>query len=88
MREGRAIAVRDLPAWRRHIQNNEPGFACQSLQALEKGDQIAKVALEVYGFSNTAVLEWIKKNNPQLYNVNRVEVGMQLTLPPLPSGVR
>jgi general secretion pathway protein A len=59
-----------------------------AVRTVKKGDQIARVALEVYGSSNTAVLEWIKKNNPQLYNVNRVEVGMQLTLPPLPSGVR
>lgn len=59
-----------------------------AVRTVKKGDHIAKVALEVYGFSNNAVLEWIKQNNPQLRDMNHVEVGMQLTLPPLPSSVR
>jgi Tfp pilus assembly protein FimV len=58
------------------------------VRTIQKGDQIAKVAQEVYGVSNPAVLAWIKQNNPQLQNVNRLDVGMQLTFPPLPSGVR
>jgi len=58
------------------------------VRTIQKGDQISKVAREVYGVSNRAVFEWIKKNNPQLQNVNRIDVGMQLTFPPLPSGVR
>jgi general secretion pathway protein A len=59
-----------------------------TVRTVKKGDQIARVALEVYGSSNSAVLDWIRKNNPQLQNLNRVEVGMQLTLPPLPAGIR
>ena len=58
------------------------------VRTIQKGDQISKVAREVYGVSNRAVFEWIKKNNPQIENVNRIDVGMQLTFPPLPSGVR
>jgi general secretion pathway protein A len=59
-----------------------------TVRTVKRGDQIVKVALEVYGFSNSAVLDWIKKNNPQLRNVNRLDVGMQLALPPLPADVR
>ena len=59
-----------------------------TVRAVKKGDQVARVALEVYGSSNNAVLEWIRKNNPQLRDLNRVDVGMQLTLPPLPAGIR
>jgi phage tail protein X len=59
-----------------------------TVRTVKRGDQIVKVALEVYGSSNSAVLDWIKKNNPQLRNVNRLEVGMQLALPPLPADVR
>ena len=59
-----------------------------TVRTVKKGDQIARVALEVYGSSSNAVLDWIKKNNPQLRNVNLVDVGTQLTLPPLPVGVR
>ncbi len=57
-------------------------------RTVKKGDQVARVALEVYGSSNNAVLDWIRKNNPQLRDLNRVDVGMQLTLPPLPAGIR
>jgi general secretion pathway protein A len=59
-----------------------------TVRTVKKGDQIARVALEVYGSSSNAVLDWIKKNNPQLRNVNLVDVGTQLTLPPLPAGTR
>jgi nucleoid-associated protein YgaU len=58
------------------------------VRTIQKGDQIAKMARKVYGVSNPAVFKWIKQNNPQLQNVNRLEVGMQLTFPPLPFGVR
>jgi general secretion pathway protein A len=68
---------------------SEPSTAVPAtVRTVKKGDQIARVALEVYGSSNSAVLDWIRKNNPQLQNLNRVEVGMQLTLPPLPAGIR
>jgi general secretion pathway protein A len=59
-----------------------------TVRTVKKGDQVARVALEMYGSSNNAVLEWIRKNNPQLRDLNRVDVGMQLTLPPLPAGIR
>jgi general secretion pathway protein A len=59
-----------------------------TVRTVKKGDQVARVALEVYGSSNNAVLEWIRKHNPQLRDLNRVDVGMQLTLPPLPAGIR
>jgi phage tail protein X len=59
-----------------------------TVRTVKKGDQVARVALEVYGSANNAVLEWIRKHNPQLRDLNRVDVGMQLTLPPLPAGIR
>ena len=58
------------------------------MRLVQRGDQLTKLALEVYGSTSAAVLEWIKKNNAQLYDLNRIEVGMQLTFPPLPAGVR
>jgi len=59
-----------------------------TVRTVKRGDQIVRIALEEYGSSNRAVLEWIQKHNPQLRNLNRVETGTQLTLPPLPPGVR
>jgi len=58
------------------------------VRTVKKGDQVARVALEVYGSANSAVLDWIRKNNPQLRDLNLVDVGTQLTLPPLPAGIR
>ena len=70
-------------------ETSEPAPAVPvTVRTVKRGDLIARVALEVYGSSNSAVLDWIKKNNPQLRDLNRVEVGMQLTLPPLPAGIR
>jgi general secretion pathway protein A len=70
-------------------ETSEPAPAVPvTVRTVKRGDLIARVALEVYGSSNSAVLDWIRKNNPQLRDLNRVEVGMQLTLPPLPAGIR
>jgi general secretion pathway protein A len=65
-----------------------PQMAPVDVRIIQKGDQLAQVAREVYGVSNPAVFAWIKQNNPHLQNVNRLKVGMQLTFPPLPKGVR
>jgi general secretion pathway protein A len=65
-----------------------PQMAPVDVRIIQKGDQIAQVAREVYGVSNPAVFAWIKQNNPHLQNVNRLKVGMQLTFPPLPREVR
>ena len=65
-----------------------PQMAPVAVRIIQKGDQIAQVAREVYGVSNPAVFAWIKQNNPHLQNVNRLKVGMQLTFPPLPREVR
>ena len=70
-------------------ETSEPAPAVPvTVRTVKRGDLIARVALEVYGSSHSAVLDWIRKNNPQLRDLNRVEVGMQLTLPPLPAGIR
>jgi general secretion pathway protein A len=59
-----------------------------TMRTVKKGDQVARVALEVYGSSSNAVLDWIRKNNPQLRDLNLIDIGTQLTLPPLPAGIR
>jgi general secretion pathway protein A len=56
-----------------------------TVRTVKRGDLVGRVALEVYGSANSAVLDWIRKNNPQLRDINRVEAGTQLTLPPLPA---
>ncbi len=80
-----------LPTQSPRLENPLPApetLELGTIRTIKRGDQIVKVALEVYGFSNSAVIDWIKKNNPQLRNINRLDVGMQLALPPLPPDVR
>ena len=80
-----------LPTQSPRLENSLPApetLELGTIRTIKRGDQIVKVALEVYGFSNSAVIDWIKKNNPQLRNINRLDVGMQLALPPLPPDVR
>jgi general secretion pathway protein A len=80
-----------LPTQSPRLESSLPSPETSELgttRTVKRGDQIVKVALEVYGFSNSAVTDWIKKNNPQLRNINRLDVGMQLVLPPLPADVR
>ena len=80
-----------LPTQSPRLENPLPApetLELGTIRTIKRGDQIVKVALEVYGFSNNAVIDWIKKNNPQLRNINRLDVGMQLALPPLPPDVR
>jgi general secretion pathway protein A len=76
------------PAVPATVRTVPPPAVPTTVRTVKKGDQIARVALEVYGSSNSAVLDWIRKNNPQLRNLNLVDVGTQLTLPPLPAGIR
>jgi general secretion pathway protein A len=59
-----------------------------TMRTVKRGDLVGRVALDVYGAANSTVLEWIRKNNPQLRDLNRVEAGTQLTLPPLPANIR
>ena len=80
-----------LPTQFPRVENPSPSpetFESGTIRTIKRGDQIVKVALEVYGFSNSTVIDWIKKNNPQLRNINRLDVGMQLALPPLPADLR
>lgn len=80
-----APVQRDLPT--PEMTAPSPG-APAAVYTVKQGDQMAKIAIEVYGVWSPTVREWIKKNNPDLRDVNRIEVGMQLALPPLPAGVR
>jgi general secretion pathway protein A len=55
------------------------------VRTVKKGEHISKLAIEVYGVASAEVLEWIRKHNPQLHNINRVEVGAQVVFPQLPT---
>jgi hypothetical protein len=51
------------------------------VRVLNKGDYISRIALEVYGSASEEILALIKKHNPQLKDINRVEVGEKVLFP-------
>lgn len=59
-----------------------------AVYTVKKGDHLSRLATEVYGSSNATVLEWIRQNNPHVPDLNRIDVGTQVTLPPLPANTR
>jgi general secretion pathway protein A len=63
-------------------QTNELQKAALPLiRIMNKGDYISKIALEVYGYANEEILALIKKHNPQIKDINRVEVGTKVLFP-------
>jgi general secretion pathway protein A len=58
------------------------------LRVMQKGDYISKIALEVYGYTSDDILTLIKKHNPQIKDINRVEVGEKVLFPELHSAAR
>jgi hypothetical protein len=53
-----------------------------------KGDYISKIALEVYGYANEEILALIKKHNPHIKDINRVEVGEKVLFPDSQAALR
>jgi general secretion pathway protein A len=51
------------------------------VRVLNKGDYISKVAVEVYGHTSEEILTLIKKHNPQIKDINRVEIGEKVLFP-------
>jgi general secretion pathway protein A len=52
-------------------------------KTIVKGDYISRIAVEVYGFTNSRVIEAIKNRNPQIEDMNRVDVGDKIIFPKL-----
>jgi hypothetical protein len=58
------------------------------VRIMSKGDYISKLALEVYGYANEEILALIKKHNPQIKDINRVEVGEKVLFPDSQAALR
>jgi general secretion pathway protein A len=53
------------------------------VKVMQKGDYISRLAVEIYGSVNEAILEMIRKHNPQIKDLNKVEVGEKVLFPKL-----
>ncbi|MBE7558917.1 AAA family ATPase [bacterium] len=50
---------------------------------VREGDFLSRLCVEVYGFSNSQVLELVREANPQIADVNRIMVGDVIRFPAL-----
>jgi hypothetical protein len=50
-------------------------------RVLSRGDYISRIAVEVYGSASDDILALIKRHNPQIKDINRVEVGEKVLFP-------
>jgi general secretion pathway protein A len=62
-----------------------PPSAFPRVVLLQKGDSISKMALEMYGFINPALMERIRHHNPHIENIDRVAVGEEILFPAFPA---
>jgi len=49
----------------------------------KEGDTVTGMAVAIYGFVNDDLVERIKKNNPDIADINRISVGQKIVFPPL-----
>ncbi len=52
--------------------------------SVSPGEDISDIALEIYGFANDELFDFIKENNPGVEDLNDIKVGDKLVLPALP----
>ncbi|RMF86690.1 MAG: hypothetical protein D6736_14515, partial [Nitrospinota bacterium] len=57
-------------------------------RVVQEGDYLSKLAVEVYGFVNDALIAWIIEQNPQIEDANRILVGEKILFPALPESFR
>jgi general secretion pathway protein A len=50
---------------------------------VKEGDTVTELATTIYGFVNDRLVERIRKNNPDIEDMNRISVGQKIVFPPL-----
>ncbi|MBI5165521.1 MAG: AAA family ATPase [Magnetospirillum sp.] len=65
--------IADLPAGERRV-----------LRIVAPGDTLAGLTSQVYGAFDSRSLDWVKRNNPDITDVDRIQVGQVIEFPPMP----
>ena len=53
------------------------------VRVVKPGDTLAQLAMEVYGYTDQKVLDLIQKHNPEITNINLINVGQRIVFPPI-----
>ncbi len=69
------------------VAENVEKYTLPFVASMGKGDYVSKLAVEIYGFSNRDILQWIMAHNPHIKDINRVEVGEKILFPTLSSTI-
>ena len=51
---------------------------------VERGKSLGGLAANIYGKVDKSVLEHLKRHNPQIENINVIQVGQRIFFPPIP----
>jgi general secretion pathway protein A len=55
---------------------------------VKKKDNLYRLTIQAYGFSNDQVLMFVKKNNPSIKDIRYIEVGSTIIFPPLDKSLK
>jgi len=53
------------------------------VRVVKPGDTLAELATEVYGYVDQKVLKLVQKHNPEISNINLINVGQKIVFPPV-----
>ena len=61
----------------------EEAEAPWTIIVVKEGDTLTELSLNVYGRADESILDMVQKHNPELENINRLDLGQKLVFPPL-----
>lgn len=65
------------------IQPSREEITSWPVRVVRPGDTLAKLAVEVYGYADQKVLRLIQEHNPNIRNINLINVGQKIVFPPI-----
>jgi len=57
-------------------------LAAWPVRFVKAGDTLAQLAIEVYGYADQKILELIQKSNPEITDIDLINVGQRIVFPP------
>jgi hypothetical protein len=50
---------------------------------VKAGDTVIEMAIQVYGRANEKIIDLVRQNNPEIEDINRIDIGQEIVFPPL-----
>ena len=78
-----ALTATMEPAEKEEHPTPEEAEALWTTIVVREGDTLTELALNIYGQADENILDVLQKHNPELENINRLDVGQEIVFPPL-----